>query len=140
MAQQDRNTPQNQPPLAAPAPAANPDLASQLLDLVKSDKSVALAIGQALSSTAEGRQMLGISGKNPKKPQQQATNDDVKRHVMAYGEVTREPGFVPVPPESISSKGPAAVEAWQEAWKEGRHINPYDVEHLSEGAILASHN
>ena len=140
MAQQDRNTPQNQPPLTAPAPApaGNPDLAAQLVALIKQDKNVALAVGQALSSTAEGRQMLGISGKPRQKRKPDA--DEVKRFVASYGEVQHYEGFKPVPPEGIVSKGPQAVAAWELAWEEGRHISPFDEAALSEGAILASHN
>lgn len=140
--QQNRPTQPDQPtlgPVSADTPAGTASLAAQLVDLVRSDPSVALAIGEALSSTADGRQMLGISGK-PRARTKKPDSSAVKQFVAAYGEVTREEGFLPAPPEGIVAKGPHAVRVWQEAWKEGRHISPFDDEQLSEGGILASHN
>jgi hypothetical protein len=115
---------------------AGNELAAQLVALLKQDKSVALAVGEALSSSAEGRQLLGISGR-PRQKRRPQSPSTTKNYVALNGEVEHGEGFYPVPPEGIVAKGPRAIEQWKLAWEEGRHINTYAVD---EDLAVGAHN
>lgn len=153
------NRPQAQAPTEAPSQTASTpagpateqaseaplsgNIADQVLDLIKSDKRIAQAIGQSLAQTAEGRQLLGISGKAAprKKHQGPITAQQVKGYVAAYGEVTRDDeNFHPCWPDHVMRGGPRAIAAKNLAWEEGRHISAFDETQVGEGELAAAHN
>lgn len=86
-------------------------------------------------------QKMGISESalaKKRKRKQRVTNDQIRQFVMANGDVIHsDPDFLPIPPEAVSSKGQAAIDAYHEKWLDGKTLGERgvsDLDHLADEA------
>ena len=69
------------------------------------------------------------------------TNEDVKRMMQAYGDVSHDDDFLPTPPEWVMEKDedtPGFADAWIENWKRGNTTGITDRMSVSESEALAA--
>ena len=67
--------------------------------------------------------LLGVKPAGMKKRRNPGMNNDqVRRNMLMVGEVSHDDDFVPTPPESIIMKGEAAVQIWQQQWREHHQL------------------
>lgn len=79
------------------------------------------------------RKALNVSSA-VKAPRKQ-TNADAAQVLAAHGGGTfQKPGFVPVPPQGVSEKGPAAIAHWLEQWEDGQTFSSRSAERMGVDA------
>lgn len=83
------------------------------------------------------RQKLGLDGVVKTRKSKRRTAD-ARTFVKQYGEcVMKDPDFEPVPSEAVNAKGPRAVEAFLQRWRDGEsRLSNMELEELAETAVL----
>ncbi|ANS03737.1 hypothetical protein [uncultured Mediterranean phage uvDeep-CGR2-KM23-C246] len=81
---------------------------------------------------AQIRNALGVQATI--KPPRRQTNADAVQVLAAHGGGTfQKTGFVPCPPQGVSSKGPAAEAKWLRQWEEGQTYSSRNAEIDADG-------
>ena len=73
--------------------------------------------------------------KSRRRRRQQQSNAQIRQSVMSNGDVSHpDPNYLPDPPEKVSMKGQAAIDAWHEAWLNNKSMSDRDVAGLDQRA------